>query len=324
MILLRPLHLLFGAAVSVRNALYDKGWKETKKLPVFVVSVGNLSVGGTGKTSFVIWLLQELERRGVKAGVVSRGYGGRVQSSAARVPVDGDPGIYGDEPCLIVQETGVPVYIGPKRTEVGIELLKEHTVTVLIADDAFQHRRLHRDVDVVLVDFSEPKNSWHLLPEGRLRENFSSLSRADVIVGTKKELGNEKNFPALESRLPRTKIRLNMEYRLKDLHASPEEKFLLVSGVGRPQGVEKLARKQVAVVDHKVFTDHFDYARADVENLLQEMRKLGADFILTTEKDAVKLKKFSELKPYLKVMKLEYFVEGQVDEFFEKLFGENR
>ena len=138
--LFKGLSFVFGQGVQLRNYLYDENYLKTSRLPVKVISVGNISVGGTGKTSFVIWLLRALVARGYKVGVVSRGYGGSVKS-VARVPVDGDPKIFGDEPSLIARENLGPVFVGPKRFEVGENLLKEFKVDFIIADDAFQDRK---------------------------------------------------------------------------------------------------------------------------------------------------------------------------------------
>src|SRR5690606_20122234 len=141
---------LFGNAVMARNTLYEKAIFKSYSLPVPVVSVGNISVGGTGKTSFVIWLLRQLTQKGFKVGVISRGYGGQI-TAVSEVPANGAAHVFGDEPCLIAKENLGPVFVGPDRVKVGKTLLKHYAVDFIIADDAFQHRRLKRDIDVVLI-----------------------------------------------------------------------------------------------------------------------------------------------------------------------------
>lgn len=319
----KGLSFVFGQGVQLRNYLYDENYIKTSRLPVKVISVGNISVGGTGKTSFVIWLLRALVARGYKVGVVSRGYGGSVKS-VARVPVDGDPKIFGDEPSLIARENLGPVFVGPKRFEVGERLLNEFKVDFIIADDAFQHRRLARDIDVVLVDFSEPPQNLSLMPYGRLREDFKSLRRANVIVSTKRSFSKRTDFGFIENQIPDGKIRLNMEYHLKSIvdemgqpTGSPMDRYLLVSGVAQPQGVEILANSKCNITDHVIFDDHHSFTENDVSDILAQQSELGANLILTTQKDAVKLFQFPQLKSVLRVMELDYKVEGPLDEFFE-------
>ena len=306
--LFKSLSYLFGKGVDFRNHLYENNYLKVSQLPVRVVSVGNISVGGTGKTSFVIWLQRALVSRGLRVGVVSRGYGGQVKE-VAEVPKDGDPKTFGDEPCLIAREALGPVFVGPRRFEVGKKLLDSYKVDIIIADDAFQHRPLHRDVDVVLVDFSEPLQNLTLMPFGRLREPFQSLDRAQVIVSTKKNFSDLKDFEPIERLLPKDKIRLNMEYHLKAVvdengepAANPMDRYLLVSGVAQPKGVEMLANAQYHLTDHMIFDDHHNYTESDVTEILQQQSEHGADYILTTQKDAVKLSHFKELRSVLRVM----------------------
>lgn len=330
MSILKALSFLFEQGVQAKNALYEKGYIESQSLSVPVISVGNISVGGTGKTSFVIWLLRSLTEHGLKVGVISRGYGGKI-SAYAQVPVGGDPEKYGDEPCLIANEKLGPVYVGPRRAEVGHELLKSHKVDLLIADDAFQHRRLRRDVDIVLIDFSEPQKNYEMMPYGRLRESFESLHRASVIVATKKSFSETKDFSSIESRIPKDKIRLEMDYGLEgffDAHGNVQSELrgsgLLVSGVAKPGTVEGLVRSQVSLRDHFIFRDHHNYTSGDVASILRKAREINAEFILTTEKDAVKLMNFNELAGQLRVLKLAYVVKGQINEFFEMVIGKAR
>lgn len=327
--LLKGLGVVFEGLVGFKNHLYDRGFFKQAPLPVKVISVGNLSVGGTGKTSFVIWLLKELKKRGVSVGVVSRGYGGTIKE-VAEVPPGGDPTSFGDEPCLIANEGLGPVFIGPKRVAAAQKLLEKYQVQVILADDAFQHRALKRDVDVVLIDVSQPVGMMKPLPHGRLREGFSSLSRADAVVITKQNFAkNSDTYSFVELLLPSHVLRLSMNYLLKDIediNGKSETDFgpknvLLVSGVAGPDGVYSLANKEVSVLDHMIFPDHHSYTKKDVEEILKRAKEVKADFILVTPKDAVKLHSFDEIRSHLRIISLDYSVEGQVDEFFKKALG---
>lgn len=327
--LLRGLSIVFKSAVEFKNHLYDRGFLKQTPLPARVISVGNLSVGGTGKTSFVIWLLKEFKKRGVSVGVVSRGYGGSLKG-VAEVPRGGDPSFYGDEPCLIANEGLGPVFIGPKRVGAAQKLLEKYQVQVILADDAFQHRALNRDVDVVLIDVSQPVRLMRPLPLGRLREDFSSLSRAQTVVITKKSFAkNLETFSFVDSRLPDHVLRLSMNYLLKDvkdINGKSEDDLsqkgvLLVSGVAGPDGVYSLAEKKMNVLDHMIFPDHHSYTKKNVGDILERAKEMKASFILVTPKDAVKLESFDEIRSNLRIINLDYHVEGQIDEFFEKALG---
>lgn len=320
-----PLSQLFRLGVVSKNFLYDQKVSKVKSLPSRVVSVGNITVGGTGKTSFTIWLMRELTARKVACGVISRGYGGKV-TGVSKVPVHGDPSIYGDEPCLMAAEELGPVYVGPDRYSAGMALLKEQSVPIVIADDAFQHRKLFRDIDVVLLDLSEPKTQWSFLPNGKLREDFKSLARADILVKTKRKFAEAQNAVFVESHLPKDKLTLEMDYdfhrilSVKNVEVEwDKSSYMLVSGVAQPKGVEILAREKIVISDHMIFDDHHAYTTEDVRQILTQLDHVGSARVLTTAKDAVKLRFFPDLKDKLYVMDLSFDVKGQVDEFFKQV-----
>jgi tetraacyldisaccharide 4'-kinase len=318
---------VFGKAVNLRNRLYEKSVLKSHMLSVRVISVGNLSMGGTGKTSFVIWLLENLKQQGINVGVVSRGYGGKVKKFAEVSP-GADPKIFGDEPALIANSELGPVFVGANRVNAARALIKKYKVDMILADDAFQHRRLKRDLDIVLIDYSEPQSSYSLVPQGRLREEFEALKRAHVVVETKRNFSDLTDFSHIEDQIPKDLIRLKMDYKfisVGDADGVPVRNqgmnYLLVSGVAGPQGVEKLAREKVNVLDHMIFKDHHKYTPSEAKALLEEVKDQKDLCILTTHKDAVKLKEFSELRPFLRTINLEYQVTGQLDEFFKKAIG---
>lgn len=331
MILLSPFAFVFMGLVSLRNRLYESGWLKSYSLPPKVIAVGNLSVGGTGKTSFVIWLMRVLSQKGLKVGVISRGYGKALRQISEVAP-SSDPRVFGDEPCLIANERLGPIFVGSNRHLAGQELLEKYKVDVILADDAFQHRRLRRDLDIVLLDASQPKSHFHMLPWGRLREPFSSLKRAHVVVLSKRKLGSQEDLSWLQMQIPSDRLQLEMNYGIEDLvpYEGPKaldleaRSFLLVSGVARPEGVSQLVGSRFQVCSHLKYKDHHSYTESDAKEILKKMKDKKADFILTTEKDAVKLGRFDLIKNCLYVIKLRYEVEGSVDDFIEMVRRKNR
>src|SRR5581483_3251120 len=190
--LLWPLTLPYRIAVGLRNHLYDAGWLRTRRLPTHVISIGNLTVGGTGKTPLVIWTANRVLAQGRRVAVVSRGY--RRDSRESRVLVsDGrkllaGPETAGDEPCVIAQRCpGAVVAVGADRAGVSAWVLGRFAVDVIVLDDAFQHRAIARDEDVLLIDATDDEGLRDLLPGGRLREPMASARRATAIVVTRAE-----------------------------------------------------------------------------------------------------------------------------------------
>jgi tetraacyldisaccharide 4'-kinase len=290
--------LLMGAITRTRNWMYDHGWLASHRSALPVVSVGNLSVGGTGKTPMVVWLTRNLLDRGLRPGVLSRGYRASQQN-------DGGPGL-NDEGRLFEQlMPGVAQVQNPNRVK-GALTLERAGVNVVILDDGFQHRRLLRDVDLVLIDATRPwglprTNSLEepvcaVLPRGLLREGLPSLARASAIVITRSDAVSEVELAKLEERLQSAVpgvARLLAEHRplaLRDGSERVEASCLrgravqLVSGIGNPQAFERTARALGAeVIAVHPFPDHHDFKREELNGLLANGE------LLVTAKDAVKL-----------------------------------
>jgi tetraacyldisaccharide 4'-kinase len=248
-----------------------------------VVSIGNLSLGGTGKTPLVICLARLLEREGFHADVLSRGYG-RSGHTVERVDGAGSVQQYGDEPLLIARSTGVPVYVGPSRYEAGLLAESEQGGQgVHLLDDGFQHRQLGRNLDIVLVHRSDLRE--RLLPAGRLREPLSSLLRADVIVLRQEDAELESSFRAyvgVGCYFWRVRRRLTLP--------SPVKRAVAFCGIARPdEFFQALAGAGAEVVERIRFRDHHRYSRADIERLAERGRRLGCDAFVMTAKDEVKL-----------------------------------
>ena len=274
---MNPLTGLYGAATALRNTLFDRGVLPSRRLERPVVSVGNLSAGGSGKTPFVIALGELLKARGIRFDVLSRGYGRKTRGVLV-VGTDGNAADFGDEPLLIARRLGVPVIVGESRYEAGRVAERKFQPQLHILDDGFQHRSLARDFDIVLMterDFDD-----RLLPSGRLREPLSSLRRADAIV---LPAGLAVDHPALRQKLI---WRIERELVLPNLPSAP----VVFCGIARPeQFFAQVRAAGITPAAEVIFRDHHAYDRDDIQALIGARRDLQAGGFLTTEKDAINL-----------------------------------
>jgi tetraacyldisaccharide 4'-kinase len=302
-VLLWPLSLLsmlFGAGVAMRGAAYARGLLRREALPVPVISVGNLAVGGTGKTPAVIALARALGGRGRRVGVLARGYKGTVREGALLVS-DGnrllaDAATAGDEPVLLARALpGVPVAVGPRRARAGRLLLERAGADLLLLDDGFQHRRLVRDADVVLVDGDAPFGNGHLLPRGPLRESPCALARADAVLvravaGEPPPLEAIHCYTAAHVGAAHTRVTGVLD---ADFHTAPDlagVPVLGAAGIARPERFRAtLAQTGARVLDFVPYPDHMAYTAADAAALGDRARAAGAEAVAVTAKDAVKL-----------------------------------
>jgi tetraacyldisaccharide 4'-kinase len=269
-----PVSAIFGAGVAVRNTLYDRGIFHVRKLARPVASIGNLSVGGTGKTPFVIALGELLKQRGIAFDVLSRGYG-RSSTGIAVVDPNGSPTQFGDEPLLIARKLQVPVIVGADRFQTGLVAEKQFSSALHLLDDGFQHRRLHRDFDIVLLPTEDYRGT--LLPLGRLREPLTALRRADAVV--------------LPDPIDRLRF-AGQTWPVRRQIESPDAggKLIAFCGIGRPrQFFDSLRAANQQIAETVIFHDHHSYSQRDVDRLLQLKKQTGADGFITTEKDAINL-----------------------------------
>ncbi len=274
---MNPLSALYGAAVHVRNQLYDRGMIAVQRLQGPVVSIGNLVAGGSGKTPFLILLGELLQQRGIAFDVLSRGYRRQTQGVAIVDP-SGLARDFGDEPLLIARKLGVHVVVGEDRLQAGELAEATFGPQLHLLDDGFQHRRLARDFDIVLVTSTDAQDS--LLPTGRLREPIASLSRADAVVLT-------NDTPA--DGLP---LRNQLVWRVRRDIVPPEtlDPCFAFCGIARPERFfEQLQAAQVVLAGTRSFRDHHRYTDADVADLQRLRQQAGANLFVTTEKDAVNL-----------------------------------
>jgi tetraacyldisaccharide 4'-kinase len=273
---LRPLSMTYGAAAGLRRNLYSRRLRRTIRISRPVVVVGNLSVGGTGKTPLVVWLVARLSERGFKPGVVTRGYGGSV-TGPRLVAASADPGVVGDEPLLLARRTGVPVAVGSDRPAAA-QLLVNAGCDVVVSDDGLQHYALARDCEIVVIDGDRCFGNGWLLPAGPLREPKTRLEHADAVVVNG---GRAPLDGALRMRLEAQNalsVR-GVETRLLDGFAG--RAVHAVAGIGNPERFFNLLRARGIAVTGHALPDHARLRAADIT--FPDDRP-----VLMTEKDAVK------------------------------------
>ena len=286
-----PLSLLFRALSGARAALYRAGLKASTRLPVPVVVVGNIFIGGTGKTPLTIWLAQVLREAGYTPGVISRGFG-RSGATPREVSATSSAQDAGDEPLLIALRTGCPVFVGRVRADAGRALLAAHPqVDILISDDGLQHYALQRDVEIVLFDSRGAGNGW-LLPAGPLREPVAR--RRDFTIVNAAAL-----TPALRAQVGGSPVRMQLGGALAEPLMQPGQgvplatlagkRLLAAAGIGNPARFFAMLRGAGLAFAELPLPDHHDF-------LDQPFAHVDADIILITEKDAVKCRQIKQLR----------------------------
>jgi len=292
-----PISCLYWLGVQTRNGLYSVGWKTSQTLNQFVVSIGNLTVGGTGKTPTVVWVAQELQKRGLKIAVLSRGYnrkGNRPLVLTANFPGDVDD--FGDEPAMMVRLFGLTVAVSNPRYKGALEAIKNSAVDVFILDDGFQHRQLARDLDLLLLGSD---STGGVLPSGPFREPRKAIGRADFLLITGAEDKWQRVISKAEPRLvfqgtlkPLVLIgfesRRWKEYPLSLLAG---RKIVAVTAIANPEPFYRIIHDwEGEIIDVLEFADHHRYSSQDWQRINRAGR--NADLIITTEKDILKLIRF--------------------------------
>lgn len=280
--LLLPVSWLYALFMLLRRAAYAAGIIAVQKVSVPVIVVGNLTVGGTGKTPLIIWLAEFLKARGYQPGVVSRGYGGTAKQWPQQVRPDTDPMVVGDEPVIISRRTNCPVAIAPNRYIAARELIKYTDCNIILCDDGLQHLELDRDLEIVVIDGERQFGNNRCLPSGPLREPVSRLRSVDMVVSNGREGKNQYLMEYLPLKLkplnPAVQEQLQLEnFSGRTVHA--------VAGIGNPNNFFSILRNSGIDLKKHVFPDHHYYQPGELT--------FADDLpVVMTEKDAVKCEKF--------------------------------
>jgi tetraacyldisaccharide 4'-kinase len=303
-LILPPLSVLYSAIIRTRLSLYRRGTFHTTKLDRPVISVGNITTGGTGKTPLVEWVARSLAAAGKKVCILTRGYG-RDNPDRMVIVSDGKtifatPSEAGDEPFLLATNlVGMAAVISnADRVAAGNEAIRQFDTDCFILDDGFQHLRLQRDLNIVTIDATNPWGGGHLLPYGRLREPLSGLSRADCIVITRTDQvtnldalhsdirKHAPNVPVFQSRMKTSRIT-----PLNDSSEALVPPVAAFCAVGNPSSFFNSLTHEVVL--QKGFPDHHRYSQSDIDSLIDSARRASANSLITTAKDAVKLRSLS-------------------------------
>lgn len=284
--LLVPFSWVYALVVGLRRYAYDRGMLRSHRAAAPVIVVGNITAGGTGKTPTVLWLVDELRARGLRPGIVSRGYGGTHSGSSMRVEADSDAVVVGDEPVLLARRGHCPVVVDPDRVRAAA-MLVEDGVDVIVADDGLQHYRLARDYEICVIDGSRGLGNTRLLPAGPLREDVRRLEDVEqVLVNGTLRPGMHEQTTAEQNAISFELVAQEVT-RLNGSLMRPIDRFAGttvhgVAAIGNPQRFFDLLREQgIQVIEHR-FPDHAAIELRDLE--------FGDDFdVFMTEKDAVKL-----------------------------------
>ena len=313
---LSALGAVYGGVVKLRSDAFRRGWVSVNRLPCQVISVGNLTLGGTGKTPMTIYVSQQIQSMGFRTAVISRGYGGRAEKTGGIVsdgsqlfmgPIDA-----GDEPYMMARKIeGIPVLVGQDRYHTGHMALDAFSPEVIILDDAYQHLRLYRDINLVLLDASKPFGNGHLFPRGTLREPISALSRADAIVMTRCT-GRIPPEPLMAS-LPRGPgaRQLPVFHTVHEPGFTPAASHWASRGSTRTRHVtgdsasmnvfafsaiahnEEFVRSLnsagYTVAGTRFFPDHHPYSEDDIHDIIRDAHGSNAKALVTTEKDFARM-----------------------------------
>lgn len=280
--LLLPLSGLFCAVVAIRRRLYRWGWLKSQRIDCPVIIVGNITVGGTGKTPLIIWLAQKLTEWGYKPGIITRGYGGKSQVWPSEVTTDATPQQVGDEAILLKRHGECPVFAGPQRPLVAQQLLSNHPCDVILSDDGMQHYALQRDLEIAVVDGERRFGNGYCLPAGPLRETRKRLQQVDLVIINGNPGEGEHGMSVVG----------DMACPVAGGACKPLADFVptsvdAVAGIGHPERFFSMLESAGLTVDRHPFADHHRFTADDLAPFEQKT-------VLMTEKDAVKCEQFAQ------------------------------
>lgn len=279
-----PLEKLYCAVVQRKRGRFLSGKLDSYRAPVPVLVVGNITVGGTGKTPLILWLVEHCRARGLRVGVVSRGYGGKPPQYPWRVRAEDEPALVGDEPALLVRRTGVPLVIDPQRSQAVRLLLEQESLDLVLCDDGLQHYALQRDLELVLIDAARGLGNGRCLPAGPLREPSERLQSVDAVLLNGGEADNAQGY-AMQLQ-PSTLVNVASGESVALDYFPPGQAMHAVAGIGNPQRFFNTLAQLGWQPQAHPFADHATFTLADLQ--------FADDLpVLMTEKDAVKCRSFA-------------------------------
>lgn len=333
LIILSPFAVMYSAIINMRNLLFDKGIFKQKRVSAKIISVGNITVGGSGKTPTVIYIAKLLKQHSINVGILSRGY--ERDSKGYKLVSDGTNLLLsvkesGDEIVLASEECKVPAAVSEKRVIGAERLISSQNVDAIVLDDAFQHRWIARDLDILIFDqrFLMKKNSieQQLLPLGRMREPFSAIERADIILINRK-FTEKRELPEGYKKLMRDKKIFYGYYKsaglidvkneqLFSMEEFKGQKSLVVCGIARPFSFLKvLEDNEINISNRMLFKDHKEYEEKEIQLIRKKFYETNSYSVVTTQKDFVKLKAFSKELDDIDIyyLKIDLLIENESD-----------
>ncbi len=282
-VLLMPLSWLFCLVIMLRRAVYRAGLRKVTRLPVPVIVVGNISVGGTGKTPLVAWLVEHLKQAGYSPAIVSRGYGGAARQWPQQVDAGSDPALVGDEAVLLAQRCGCPMAVAPNRVAAARKVLENAVCDIIISDDGLQHYALGRDIEIAVIDGTRRFGNGYCLPAGPLREPQGRLKSVDLVVVNNGQAGQGQFSMRLHGGLIRNVCDESLTRQPADIQG---QVIHAVAGIGHPvRFFDHLKSLGMTIIEH-AFPDHHPFMAQDVQ--------FGDNApVIMTEKDAVKCRRFA-------------------------------
>tara|TARA_Y100000746_G_scaffold111272_1_gene95232 strand:+ start:5294 stop:6331 length:1038 start_codon:yes stop_codon:yes gene_type:complete len=296
-----PITLFYWGVIFWRNIFYNFSFFVSRKIPAKVISVGNITAGGTGKTPAVIYLSQLFQRKNYKVAVLSRGYGRK--TAGTQLVTDGNNKVndwrnFGDEPTLMSQKlNNTPIVVDQNRYRGAIYLIEKFNPDIIIMDDAFQHRSIERDLDLVLLNSQSGLSDYRLIPHGLLREPFNHIKRADAIIFTKTNLSEpdskivlkakKTNLPIFNSSITNNQF-FNIDF--ENIKLESKTRVIAVSGIADTKSFYKsLDKTNIELVSKISYVDHYEFKQSDIDQFKQELIDNSAEIIVTTEKDMIRL-----------------------------------
>lgn len=325
--MLKILSNIYGHFANGRNAKFDSGQLPIHKCKIPVISIGNISAGGTGKTPLTLLIAQFLLDNGIKPGIIARGYKGIFEGSL--VVSDGNKILSaveqsGDEMYMLANNIKVPIVVNRSKYKAAIDIEQQFDIDCIIVDDGFQHRYLHRDLDIVIID-KPTIDKPYPFPKGRLREPFHNINRADIIclpeaISDSIPMLQKFNNHAIYASLQTQADALNPLNKIK----TTDSKVFIFSGIANHSKFkDSVIQYGMDVIGELAFADHYNYSEASIRKIIQNSKALNTNTIITTEKDAVKLSQyielFSENNIALLYLKITSIVSRNEDLFFKRI-----